>query len=858
MPKVKLLVSVFGLIAMGVAAAAHAADGLDERVGPLLEQMTLDEKISMLHANDKFYAGGVERLGIPRILMSDGPHGVRGDVVPHSWESANRPEDRCTYLPVGSVLASTWNPELGTRFGRTLGAEARARGKDVILGPGINIIRTPINGRNFEYMSEDPHLISEMAPPIVRGIQENDIAACVKHFIANNQELDRFFVNVEMSDRALREIYLPGFEAAIVGGESHTLMSAYNRFRGAPCSQSPDLGREILREEWRSDAVFITDWHIHGLETVAAAMNGLDIEMGSPLPYSSYAFADPLREAVADGRVPEHVIDEKVSRILNMMFEMKMLGGETRSNGAFNTPEHQRTALDIAREGIVLLKNDGVLPLQLDTLRRVVVIGPNADTRHSFGGGSSTVPALYEITPLEGLRAALPEGCDIAYFRGVSNEDLGRITPIPTAALISADPGSGVPAWKGEYFQGRDLAGEPVVRYDASVDFDVENRAGLSGIGSTDMSARWTGELAAPSDGSYTFRLGSDDGSRLYIDGELVIDHWWDHGYGIMDAQIDLRRGQRIEVVVEYYQGGGDGAVQLGWTVPGQPEQGPTDESAEMMEAVRQADAVFFFGGLDKRHDTEGADRASMTLPYGQDRLIEQLLEVRPDTVLAMVAGSAVEMPWLDSARALVWIGYAGMEGGTAAAEIIGGAVNPSGKLPYTMPKRLEDTPAHSIGDYAPGEVYHWEDVFVGYRWAQHRRIEPNFPFGHGLSYTTFSISDLRVPPRVRSGESFVITVAVTNTGAREGAEVVQIYLHDHESSVARPPQELRAFRKVRLAPGETRLLRFTLGPRDFAFWSESTDGWVVEPGSFTVIAGSSSADRQASADLVIIGAEAR
>jgi beta-glucosidase len=837
-----LAVSATSLL-MTTAACGSGADGDDDRVQELLAQMTLDEKISMLHANDKFYAGGVERLGIPRILMSDGPHGVRGDVVPHSWESANRPEDRCTYLPVGSVLAATWNPEMGTRFGRTLGAEARARGKDVILGPGINLIRTPINGRNFEYMSEDPHLISEMAAPVVVGIQENDIAACVKHFIANNQELDRFFVNVEMSERALREIYLPGFEAAIVDAGSHTLMCAYNRFRGPPSSQSPDIGRKILREEWQSDAVFITDWYIHGIETVAAAMNGLDIEMGSPLPYSSYVFADPLRKAVADGDVPEDVIDEKVVRILNMMFETKMLGDETRSNGAFNTPEHQQAALDIAREGIVLLKNDGVLPLNFGGLRNVVVIGPNADTRHSRGGGSSTVPALYEITPLEGLRNALPSECEVSYFRGVSNEDLGRITAIPSSALISADPGSGVPAWRGEYFQGRDLAGEPVVRYDASIDFNVDNRAGLSGIERTEMSARWTGQLSAPVTGSYTFRLGSDDGSRLYVDGELVIDHWWDHGYGIMEAELEFQRGQRIDVAVEYYQGGGDGAVQLGWTVPGQGADGLIGNEAEMMAAVQGADAVFFFGGLDKRHDTEGADRASMALPYGQDQLIERLLEVRPDTIIGMVAGSAVEMPWLEAASALVWIGYAGMEGGVAAAEIFSGSVNPSGKLPYTMPKRLVDTPAHSIGDYATGEVYYWEDVFVGYRWAQHRGIEPNFPFGHGLSYTTFEISDLSAPSRVALGEDVDVEVSVTNTGSREGAEVVQIYLHDHEASVARPKQELRAFQKVQLAPGETRRLQFTLEDRDFAFWNERSDGWVTEPGAFTIIAGRSSVD---------------
>ncbi|MEM9064770.1 MAG: glycoside hydrolase family 3 C-terminal domain-containing protein [Planctomycetota bacterium] len=849
-----------GLLALlvGTLAMASAAEAHDARVASLLEQMTLDEKISMLHANEKFYAGGVERLGIPRILMSDGPHGVRGDVVPHSWESANRPEDSCTYLPVGTVLASTWNPELGTRFGQTLGAEARARGKDVILGPGINVIRTPINGRNFEYMSEDPHLIASMAVPVIRGIQENDIAACVKHYLANNQELDRFHVSVDMPDRAMREIYLPGFKAALLEGESHTLMCAYNRFRGVPCSQSPILGKQILRDEWGSDAVFITDWHIHGIETVAAAMNGLDIEMGSPLPYSSYAFADSLRAAVREGTVPERVIDEKVTRILGMMFETKMLGDESRSTGAFNTPEHQQAALDIAREGIILLKNDGLLPIPLETLKRVVVIGPNADAKHSLGGGSSQVPALYEITPLEGLRQALPEGCELQYFRGVTEQPRGRVTPMPASALISADPGSGVPAWRGEYYPNLEFEGKPVVRYDSTVDFDLGDRGGLTGIERTNFSVRWTGTISVPVSGNYTFRLGSDDGTRLYVDGERVIDHWWDHAYEVREASLQLTAGDRHELVIEYYQAGGDGAVQLGWILPERPDRGPGSEQTEMMNAVRRADAVFYFGGLDKSHDRESADRTSMTLPYGQDELIAELLEVRPDTVIGMVAGSVIEMPWLGDARALLWMGYAGMEGGTAAAEIIGGKVNPSGKLPYTMPKRLEDTPAHSIGEYASGEVYYNEGVFVGYRWAQEHGIEPNFAFGHGLSYTTFKISSLRSPGRVRAGEACRVEAFVTNTGDRAGSEVVQLYLSDIEASVERPKYELKGFVKVYLEPGETRAISFELNERDFAFWDESANRWHVEPGEFEVTLGTSSVDLHLTSTLVVVGSNSR
>ncbi len=844
---IRLLVTLWLLATPAIATAAGGPNS--SRVDALLGQMTLDEKISMLHANEKFYAGGIERLGIPKILMSDGPHGVRGDVRPHSWESANRPEDRCTYLPVGTVLSATWSPSLGRRFGETLGAEARARGKDIILGPGINILRTPLCGRNFEYQSEDPFLISRMVVPIVEGIQAYDVAACVKHFAANNQELNRFYVDVEMSERALREIYLPGFEAAIVEADARSVMCAYNRFRGNPCSQSPDLGKRVLRDEWRSDTVFITDWHIHGIETVAAAMNGLDIEMGSPLPYDRYAMATPLLEAVRAGVVPEDVIDDKVRRILRMMFETNMLGDNARHPGAFNTPEHQRAAADIAREGMILLKNEGVLPLDMSRVRDLVVVGINADRAHHAGGGSSTVPALYEITPLQGLRDAFGDRTRIRDFPGTSNEARGQITPIPADAINSRDPGAGVPAWRGEYFPNKDLAGDAVIRYDAAVDFDVAVGSRPQGIGLTDCSARWTGTIVAPETGTYLFRLGSDDGSRLIVDGEVIAEMWWDHAYEIREAEISLVAGEAYELVVEFYQGGGDGKVQLGWRPPSDaPADDPLD--SEMLDAVREADAVIYVGGMDKSHDNEGADRTTMTLPYEQDALIDRLLGVRPDTAIFMVAGSPIEMPWLDRAKALVWVGYAGMEAGSVLAELVDGRTNPSGKLPFTMPARLEDTPAHSIGDYAPDRTVYWEEVFVGYRWTQRHGITPLFPFGHGLSYTTFRIDDLRAPATYKPGGLFELSVRVTNTGKTHGAEVVQLYVHDHEASVARPAKELKGFAKVGLAPGESQRVSIVLDDRSFAFWDEQADGWNVEPGSFTLMVGNSSEDTRCTHEL--------
>jgi beta-glucosidase len=693
-----------------------ASIGPEAKIDSLINQMSLEEKVGMIHASSSFTSGGIKRLGIPEWTMSDGPHGVRKEHG-RDWMPDENAEDSVTYLPVGITLAATWNPELGYAFGKVLGEEAAFRGKDVILGPGVNIIRTPLNGRNFEYMSEDPYLISRMAVGYIRGVQDQGISACVKHFAANNQETDRNTVNVEMSERALREIYLPAFKAAVTEGEVNTIMGAYNKFRGQYCTHNQYLINEILKGEWRFKGAVISDWGAV-LNTMEALTNGTDVEMGTDLSmlpnpdYNKFFLADTVITLVKSGVVDEKVIDEKVRRILGVMFKTQMFG--KRKVGAVNTTEHQQTALKVAEEGIVLLKNNNILPLQKTSVHSIAVIGENAVRKNGGAGGSSQVNAKYEITPLEGLRKIAGKSIKVNYAAGYTIKKDGTTD--------------------------RQLVAEAV-------------------------------KLAKSSD------------VVVFVGG-------WIHGYS--DA----------------------------WN--------------------------------DNAYDAEGQDKANMTLPFGQDELINAVLKANPKTIVVMMGGSPMDMSaWIAQSRAVLFTGYPGMEGGNALARIIFGDVNPSGKTTFSFPKKLEDSPAHKIGEY-PGvdkTVQYKDDIFVGYRYFDTYNVEPLFPFGHGLSYADFDYTDLVASG---AGDSATVKLSVTNKGGLPGAEVVQIYVHDNEASVKRPEKELKAFRKVFLAAGETKTIEFKLGADAFQYYDEEKKEWVLEHGKFTVRVGSSSRDIRLSEEITL------
>jgi beta-glucosidase len=702
------------LLGTGIASGQKSAKdeaAQEKQIKSLIKKMTLEEKAGMLHGNSKFYVTGVKRLGIPELALSDGPHGVRAEMNRDNWAYAGWTNDSSTCFPTGTALAASWNPQLSYERGLVLGEEARFRKKDVLLGPGINIIRSPLCGRNFEYMSEDPFLISAMTVPYIKALQSKDVAASVKHYLANNQEENRVTVDVTMSERALHEIYLPGFKAAVMEGGSFTVMAAYNKFRGDWCSENEFLDREILRKELGFKGILLTDWNA-AHSTVKAAMAGLDLEMGTEIKdYNEWYFANPLIKAVKEGKVPMSIIDEKVANILRVMMNTKMLDEMNRAKGSMNTPAHQLAAYQSAAEAIVLLQNkNNVLPVDFSKIKSLAVIGDNATRKHCSGGLSSEIKALYEITPLDALSKKFGNKIIINFAQGYEKQS--------------------------------------------------------------------------------KFVEGSNRG------------------------QTDTKK--------------------IDWTL--------IDEA---VEAAGKSDVAVIFCGLNHDFDTESFDRQDMKLPYGQETLIREVSRVNPRTIVVIIAGSPLELAGIvERVPAILWSWFGGMEAGNAVADALTGKVNPSGKLPFTMPVALEQSPAHALGNF-PGrdlKVTYEEDILVGYRWFDTKNIVPQFPFGYGLSYTSFEISGLITDKGVY-GTSDVIHLkyAIKNTGKLYGAEVAQIYASDPVCSVLRPAKELKGFKKVFLQPGESKTVETDIKVSDLAFYDEVKRKWIVEPGDFILQLGTSS-----------------
>jgi len=813
-------------------------------IDKLLVQMTLNEKISMCHGNSIFTSAGIERLGLSEMVMSDGPHGVRCETVRDNWGPAMLPDDFSTYLPPGCALAATWNPKLAYKFGVVLGREARHRGKDIILGPGINIVRTPVCGRNFEYFGEDPYQVGILAAEVVKGIQAQDVAACVKHYALNNQELNRGNVNILLDERALREIYLPAFKATVDAG-AYTFMGAYNKVRGQWCCENEYLVNDILKGEWGFDGIYLSDWGaVHN--THNCALNGLDLEMGTWGDVENNHFARPLKEAIEKGEIPESVLDDKVRRMLRVMMRINKFTPDKRKKGARNTKAHHRIARRIAAEALVLLKNEGVLPLDFNTSLKLAVIGELATVQHAEGGGSSGVKALYEITPIEALKRKAGRMLQIEYVQGYSDQGNDEFTllAIPDEVITSCDPASGIRSWKAEFFANSDFEGTAVLtRYDKSVSFNWQLAAPAAVLPDDKFSVRWTAEIEAPESGEYLFDLFSDDGSLLRIDGEMVVDNWGDHGPERKEGSIYLEAGKKYQLCVEYYDAVGSAIIELGWLPPGHSIDDPAVVFAEAVAAATNADAVLIFAGQSHQYHVEGVDRHDIKLHGKQNELIEAVVKANANTAVFLIGGGAVEMPWIDQVPCVVQAWYAGMEGGTAMADMIFGDVNPSGKLPVTFPKKLEETPAHDIGEYVPDQCHYKEGLLVGYRYNDSRNIEPLFPFGHGLSYTTFEYSEPKVLVEDATEVRYKVSVPVKNTGTSAGREVVQLYIRDIESSVERPVKELKGFAKIALKPGKEKIVEFELTPSSFAFYSPEKKQWVVEPGEYEILIGSSSRD---------------
>lgn len=814
---------------------------IEKQIQALLEEITPAEKVNMCHAVTKFTSGGVPRLGIPPLSMSDGPHGVREEIAADSWDAVGGDQDYATYLPTGTALAATWNRECARLFGEVLGAEARDRGKDVILGPGVNMVRSPLCGRNFEYYGEDPYQAGELAAEAIQGIQSQGTAACVKHFALNSQELRRHEVNATCSERALRELYLPAFESAVVKGGAMTLMGAYNRFRGQKCCQNDYLLNQILKKEWGFDGVVISDW-AGVTDTFEAARNGMDIEMGTGEEYHNYYLADPFLRAVENGEIEMAVLDDKVRRILRLMFRLGVIGdGSRRPAGERNTPAHQAAARAIASEAITLLKNEkSLLPLDAGKIRRLLVVGDNADCRHHFGGHSSAVKALYEVTPLEGLKRLLEgAGVEIRSFRGYPVGS-GAGLPIPSSLMGIIDAGAGTRGWSCEIYDNHRRIGEPVrslplesPEFDPAKDLPEELRG-------KDFGVMIKGVLTPKKSEAWTFVLDGCSQACLGCEGVNFVENCKseENVCGTATLPLEAGRSYKLEIPVNLHVGMPIYPVRL-TAVPG--GVGAADvKDEELFAAAREADAVLFFGGLNHTFDAEGSDRKDMALHDGQNELISALAGINPRLAVVLVGGSPVEMPWIDEVPAVVQMWYAGMEAGNAIADVLFGRVNPSGKLPFTFPKRLADSPAHALNDYQPLICHYAEDLLMGYRWFDTKQIEPLFPFGHGLSYTAFEYGE---PMVETDGGEVVVRMKLANVGNRFGRETVQLYIAPPKSAFLRPAQELKGFAKVALEPGESREVEIRLNARSFAIYHPDKREWFVEPGRYLLRLGASSRD---------------
>lgn len=736
------------LISLMATTAAYASENTpvyldptqdtEARVEDALSRMTLQEKINLIHAQSKFSSYGVPRLGIPEVWATDGPHGIRPEVKWDEWDQAGWTNDSCVAFPALTCLAATWNPEMSKLYGKAIGEEARYRNKTILLGPGVNMYRTPLNGRNFEYMGEDPYLASKMVVPYIQGVQENGVAACVKHFALNNQENHRHTTNVAVDDRALYEIYLPAFHAAVTEGNSWSIMGAYNLYNDQHLCHNQRMLNDILKGEWGYDGVVVSDWGgTH--DTKQAIEYGLDLEFGTGTDglrkgtknaYDNYHLAYPYFEMIANGGKGTEELNDKARRVLRLIFRTTM--SANRPLGNMCSEDHYRVAREIGGEGIVLLRNENnILPIDTTNSPKILLVGENAIKMMTVGGGSSSLKAQHEVTPIDGLKQMLGNHAKIDYARGYVGDTTGKYNGVVT--------------------------------------------------------------------------------------------------------------GQNLK-----------------------DDRSPDELIKDAVEKAKGADYVIFFGGLNKSgyQDCEGVDRKQFELPYDQDNVIEALAEANPNLIVVNISGNAVAMPWSSKTKAIVQAWYLGSEAGNAIADVLTGRKNPSGKLPFSFPMRLEDVAAHASrsekqypgvkreGEKIYDESYD-EGIFTGYRWHDSRNIKPLYPFGHGLSYTEFTYGKATTDKKdLTETDSLIISVPVTNTGSVAGAETVQLYISDLKSTLPRPTKELKGFSKVYLNPGETKTVTFTIGKDALSYFDPESHQWVAEPGKFKAHLASSSADIKSSASF--------
>jgi beta-glucosidase len=801
---------------------------VERRVDELLSRLSLDEKLLLLGGQPRRGATfPIARLSIPELKMSDGPMGV------HWWCS------HATAYPALLCATAAWDHPLWFRLGKSLGRDARARGVHILLAPGVNLCRSPLCGRNFEYAGEDPYLAAEAAVGFIRGVQSEGVSCTVKHFAVNFQEYDRHHVSSDLDERTLHEMYLPAFEAAVKQGGVGALMTAYNLVNGVHCSEDPKLLTDILKRRWQFNGVVMSDW-VSTYSAERAANAGLDLEM----PTALWLNREQLVPLLDDGKIRIETLDDKVRRLLRLAVCFGWLDHEQLDTTIpHDDPESKQVALDVARSGIVLLKNEGVLPLALDDIKTLAVLGPYAHPAVFSGGGSAFTTPACSTSVLEGLQQLLAERVQILHGSG-PEPNPERV--VFAASIFTCDLGSGL---RAEYYNNNDLTGEPaVVRLDQHLDFTWGPSAPMPEITVEHYSARWQGQLQPRSSGRHLFYSRSHDSVyRVVLDGKPIIDTWSGERNGLHMTEVTLEAGRTyfVEVIwkkTRYWSG-----MQLGWECIEKRGQ----EIAECVALAKQADAAVVCVGFDHVSEGEGFDR-----PFAMPALLEQLVlevaSVQENTIVVLTSGGNVDMNrWLDRVGGLLFVGFPGQQGGQAIAEILFGIVNPSGKLPVTFEKRLEDRSSFASYHDADGDrrVQLSDGVFTGYRHLDQQGIEPRFPFGFGLSYTSFAYENLQLSrSSIGSSENLTVSLDVVNTGSRRGAEVVEVYVRDVEATVPRPAKELKGFAKLWLDPGERKRVVVELGPRAFAFYDVVREDWLVEPGDFELLVGASSRDIRATA----------
>jgi beta-glucosidase len=809
---------------------------LEVRIQNLLSLMSLDEKADLLAGKDMWHFRGIERLGVPSIQVTDCGHGVT--VI---FDETGSSVGCASCFPTGVGQAATWNEDVEYEIGKALGSEAKTLGSSILLAPMVNIHRTPLGGRNYETYSEDPYLTGKMASSFIKGVQSEDVGACIKAMAANNQQTNQSNLNVVVSERALHEIYYPGFKIPMMEAKPWAVMTSYNKLNGQYSAEKKELIADIIKDEWKFDGLVISDWR--GVHTTISIDARLDIEMPGP---GKFLTQKNILQALKDKTLTEAELNDRVARILRALIKTKMLDQDYKSiRMERNFENHKKVALKAAEESLVLLKNEGgLLPLKKANIHTLAVIGPNAKEARLGGGGSASVTSCYSVSPLAGLKNLCGDSIRIDFEEGC--QFIGNYPLVSTENLMSEDNGKKINGLKGEYFKGTKLEGNPVcVRVDDKIDFSWGWASPCKSVSKNDYSVRWSGKITPPSTGKY--RLGltcTGGGCRLYIDNKLIIDGWSQAPNQNFEDQFtksgqyapfNLEKNKAYDIRVEFYKKTNINSIRLEWEMP--TKENPIDKAVAL---ARKSDVAIIFAGLSNLFEGGSHDKTDLTLPGDQDRLIKEVTKANPNTIVVLINGTPVAMPWINEVKAIVEAYYPGQEGGNAIANVLFGEVNPSGKLPETFPVRLEDNP--SFGNF-PGKddvVKYEEGIYVGYRYYDTKKIKPLFAFGHGLSYTQFQYSDLQLEVKQ---DKLMARCNITNTGKISGAEVAQLYVHDVEASVDRPEKELKGFKKLFLLPGEKKSVSFEVKKDDLSFYSEEKKRWVFEQGKFKVLVGSSSDD---------------